>query len=82
MLYTAVPLERIYHNFRESEKEESQLSNEYKDFYTAHGRIHTKRTDDGYEIDYVNSTDMEDYLNDTYAIGKRVKQIHSFGDDI
>lgn len=78
MLYTVIPLERVYHNFREENgptikdktKEKSLEENsEYKEVQLKHGRIVTRRDGDNYVIQKVNSTDMGDYLNSEYAPG-------------
>lgn len=72
MLYTSTSLERVYHDFNQKPliKTESENECEYKEFNTEHGHIRAKRTELGYQIDYIHSTNMEDYLNEDYAIGK------------
>ena len=78
MLYTTVPLERIYNNLRMTEKdkkkEEEYIGNKdgYKEVVLANGRIVTKRDGENYVIEQINSTDMSDYLNEEYAPGKNI----------
>ena len=83
MLYTSVPLERIYHNFRENDKPKAvdasavqkENSNEdYKEVMLKHGRLVTKRDGDHYVIQKIYSTDMGDYLNDQYSPGNMYKE--------
>ncbi len=79
MLYTAVPLERIYKDFnmteddRKKEQEKQQKDTEYKDVPLDHGRVMTRREGENYIIERINSTDMSDYLNEEYAPGKMYK---------
>ncbi len=74
MLYTVVPLERVYSNMREREKPEIKPDTmddiEYKEVQLKHGRIVARRDGENYVVQKVNSTDMGDYLNDQYAPGK------------
>jgi len=76
MLYTIVPLERIFTNFRQTEqdtqKEEEQKA-EYKEVQLPNGRIVAKRDGENYVIERINSTDMSDYLNEEYTPGKYIK---------
>lgn len=74
MLYTVVPLERIYVDQRaknQAMKEETEP--EYKEIVLKHGRIVTRRDGENYVVQKINSTDMSDYLNADYAPGKIVK---------
>ena len=78
MLYTVMPLERIYARplsytdiRHEKPKNESEL--EYRDVPLKHGRVLTRREGENYIIERVNSTDMSDYLNDEYVAGKIYK---------
>lgn len=74
MLYTSVPLERIYfdHNAKnQDKKEEKEL--EYKEVLLKHGRVVTCREGNDYVVHKINSTDMSDYLNDDYSPGKIIK---------
>jgi hypothetical protein len=78
MLYTVVPLERIYaiprsndRNNKDKLKETSEP--EYRDVLLPHGRIMARREGENYIIERVNSTDMSDYLKDDYVPGKNIK---------
>ncbi len=82
MLYTVVPLERIY-----SCRTESVLGNthsdgtgkagvtdvEYKSITLQHGNIYARRDGENYIVEGVNSTDMNDYLNQEYTPGTVIK---------
>lgn len=74
MLYTSVPLERIYADMRGREKSENRAedtgSADYKEVQLKHGRIVTRREGEGYIIDGISSTDMSDYLNGQYSPGQ------------
>lgn len=74
MLYTVVPLERVYANMREREYPKNKIENadsvEYKEVQLKHGRIVTRRDGESYVVEKINSTDMSDYLNDQYSPGK------------
>lgn len=79
MLYTVMPLDRIYatpKNDREDkksrEKEEADL--EFKEVMLPHGRAVTRRDGEDYVIEKILSTDMTDYLNDEYSPGKKVNR--------
>ncbi len=83
MLYTSVPLERVYHNFREADKptagdgakaKGTEEENGIKEVMLKHGRLVTKRDGDNYVIQKVYSTDMGDYLKDQYAPGSLYKE--------
>lgn len=74
MLYTAVPLERVYvdHNAKDqAKKEDTEL--EYKEVLLKHGRVVTRRDGNDYVVQKINSTDMSDYLNADYSPGKIIK---------
>jgi hypothetical protein len=81
MLYTVVPLERIY-----SCRTESILGNssrnkantqdeqvEYRQVSLPNGRVYARRDGDNYVIDGISSTDMCDYLNHEYSPGSILK---------
>lgn len=82
MLYTVVPLERIY-----SYRTESVLGNtrqdgsgkpepgdaEYKNITLKHGNVYTRREGTDYVVEGISSTDMADYLNKEYMPGARIK---------
>ncbi len=74
MLYTVVPLERIYVD--QSIKDQAVKDNtepEYKEVFIKHGRVVARRDGDGYVVQKINSTDMSDYLNEDYSPGKNMK---------
>lgn len=74
MLYTVVPLERIYVDQRAKEagsKEEAEP--EYKELLLKHGRVVTRREGENYVIQKINSTNMSDYLNEAYSPGRVIK---------
>jgi hypothetical protein len=74
MLYTVMPLERIYSNRNETiPKDKTMIPTEaeYKEISLPHGRIVTRREGDSYIIERINSTDMKDYLCDEYSPGKK-----------
>ncbi|CUH92478.1 YlzJ-like family protein [Herbinix luporum] len=73
MLYTVVPLERIYLDHRakdQGKKEEAEP--EYKEIQLKHGRVLARREGDNYIVHRITSTDMSDYLNGDYSPGKPV----------
>ncbi|WMJ88344.1 YlzJ-like family protein [Anaerocolumna sp. MB42-C2] len=77
MLYTVVPLERIYSNRTESllinthEKEDKKEDTavEFKDITLKHGKISARREGENYIVEGINSTDMRDYLKKEYSPG-------------
>jgi hypothetical protein len=81
MLYTVIPLERIYADFNKNEEaskneknqQKQDTSMDYKDVQLRHGRLVTRRDGENYVVERVNSTDMSDYLNDEYCPGKVIK---------
>ena len=81
MLYTVVPLERIYTNpninetdkKKEHSKQEETEEAEYRDVPLPHGRVITRRDGENYIVEKINSTDMSDYLNEEYSPGKTFK---------
>lgn len=76
MLYTVMPLERIYTDFRGREAElhksgdNSEAEEEYQEVLLPHGRIVTRRNGKDFIVERINSTDMNDYLNEEYYPGK------------
>jgi hypothetical protein len=83
MLYTSVPLERVYYNFREANQVKAgdgakakgiEGEDDFKEVMLKHGRLVTKRDGDHYVIQKVYSTDMGDYLKDQYAPGSIYKE--------
>ncbi|NLK74577.1 MAG: hypothetical protein GX288_04730 [Clostridiales bacterium] len=78
MLYTSRPLERVYANFNEKEKDKTKADGtkvepEYKEVMLPNGRLVTRREGDNYIIERVQSTNMSDYLNLDMAPGKQFK---------
>lgn len=74
MLYTVVPLERIYVDQRAKEqaiKDEAEI--EYKEISLKHGRVVARRDGDNYVVHRINTTDMSDYLNADYSPGNIIK---------
>lgn len=73
MLYTVVPLERIYvdHNAKDQIKNDAEP--EYKEVLLKHGRVITRREGENYVVQKLLSTDMSDYLNEDYSPGKIIK---------
>ena len=81
MLYTIVPLERIYSCRTESiisginsNKDSEKMSTdvECKRIALKHGHIYARREGEGYIVDGILSTDMADYLNGDYSPGKSI----------
>lgn len=79
MLYTVVPLERIYSNQARSILDEYRVKSyqateeiEYKDISISHGRIYARKEGNKYIVDKIHSTNMEDYLNEKYAPGAEI----------
>ncbi len=78
MLYTVRPLERVYgrpasYTDIKQEKPKDQTEVQYRDVTLQHGRVVTRREGDAYVVEGVNSTDMQDYLNEKYSPGKNIK---------
>jgi hypothetical protein len=88
MLYTIRPLERIYADpsvFRAKQRDDAKGVNygsmnsremgdpEYREVILPNGRITTRREGEGYIIERINSTNMQDYLNADYAPGMSFK---------
>lgn len=71
MLYTVVPLERIYVNLRDKDTpKKDEQEPEYQEVLLKHGRVVTRREGENYVVQKINSTDMSDYLNEDYSPGK------------
>lgn len=66
MLYTSMPLERIYHDMNK-EEEEQEIA--LKEFPTANGRVYAEEVDGAYYIRNIESSNMQDYLSEKYQIG-------------
>lgn len=80
MLYTVVPLERIYSYRTESilcnssrNKDNKTEEVEYKQISLPNGRIYARRDGENYVVDGIHSTDMSDYLNSEYSPGSVIK---------
>jgi hypothetical protein len=78
MLYTVRPLERIYarpasYPDIKQEKTKDQTEAQFREVTLQHGRVVTRREGDAYVVEGVNSTDMQDYLNEKYSPGKDIK---------
>jgi len=74
MLYTVVPLEKIYTDRTDSlikskNSREESTNVERDGFGVEHGRIYTRREGENYIIEGIQSTDMQDYLNPQYSPG-------------
>ena len=74
MLYTVVPLERIYADKR-ADKQTPKNDNEpeYKEIPLKYGRVVARRDGDNYVVHRIISTDMSDYLNMDYYPGQIIK---------
>lgn len=81
MLYTVRPLERIYatpETFGSVSKNQSKDSDpyakaEYREVPIQNGRLVARREGENYIIQKINSTSMQDYLNDEYFPGTSMK---------
>ncbi|MDF2589658.1 MAG: hypothetical protein K0S41_3499 [Anaerocolumna sp.] len=82
MLYTVVPLERIYSYRTESilgnsSRNKKSMSEEekidYKQISLPNGRIYARRDGENFVVDGIYSTDMGDYLNNEYSPGSIIK---------
>lgn len=73
MLYTVVPLERIYVDQRANDTQKDEIEMEYKDVFLKHGRVVARRDGENYVVQKINSTDMGDYLNTEYSPGMIIK---------
>ena len=80
MLYTVVPLERIYTNRARSVLDDYRIKTyhtpnetiEYKELPIANGKISIRQEGSKNIIDRVHSTDMSDYLNVKYVPGMEI----------
>lgn len=75
MLYTVRPLERVYgrpvsYTDIRQEHAEDQEQSDIREVPLKNGRIYTRKSGDGYVIESISSTDMNDYLKDVYTPGK------------
>ena len=85
MLYTIVPLERIYSNRTKSiitskrntsEKEDLEKT-EFVNIALQHGQVYARRDGNRYVVDGICSTDMNDYLNASYSLGASISKPES-----
>ncbi len=83
MLYTVIPLERIYSyrtesilgNTRYPESTEGKdTAVEYRNIALKHGNVYTKLDGSDYVVEGIVSTDMADYLNAEYMPGSRIRR--------
>ncbi len=79
MLYTVMPLERIYarpasYTDIRQERTADNSTLRYREVTLPHGRIVTRQEGEGYVIERVNSTDMKDYLNAAYSPGRNMTE--------
>ncbi|HHX55734.1 MAG TPA: hypothetical protein GX705_05235 [Clostridiales bacterium] len=80
MLYTVVPLERIYTNRTRSILDDYRIKSdhapnetvEYKELPIANGKISIRQEGSKNIIDRIHSTDMSDYLNVKYLPGMEI----------
>lgn len=81
MLYTIVPLDRIYYNQTTSIVDEYKAqgllaqddTSEFVEFSITHGGITARREGDRFVVKQIKSTNMEDYLNPKYAPGSDIE---------
>lgn len=74
MLYTVVPLEKIYVDQRANDSAlKGEAEPEYKEVLLKHGRVVARREGENYVVQNINTTDMSDYLNAEYSPGKIIK---------
>lgn len=80
MLYTIVPLERIYNNRTRSILDDYRVKNshepdetiKYKDMPIAYGKVSIRQEGNKNIVNRVTSTDMSDYLNVKYFPGMEI----------
>lgn len=79
MLYTVVPLERIYvpreKELKSFEKTGQDNQVEYKEIFLDFGRVIARREDNQYYVERMESTDMSDYLKSEYRPGSMIEVI-------
>lgn len=75
MLYTSMPLERVYHNHNKARDYARDKSTEleYKEITLPNGVVRARKSGDDYVVDGLISTDMTDYLNLDYKPGNIIK---------
>lgn len=80
MLYTIMPLERIYSyrtksilgNDTKRNDVKGEENTEYQTISIAHGSVYARKEGDKYIVDGIYSTDMNDYLNPLYFPGSSI----------
>ncbi len=80
MLYTIVPLERIYSyrtksiiaSKRNTAEKQDLEKDEFVNIALQHGQVYARRDGDHYVVDGICSTDMNDYLNENYSLGASI----------
>lgn len=80
MLYTVMPLERIYSNRAKSilgnetkrDEVKGDGSTEHQTISITHGSVYARKEGDKYIVDGIYSTDMSDYLNPLYFPGSPI----------
>lgn len=80
MLYTIMPLERIYSyktqsilgNGTSKDELKGDAATEYRTISLNHGSVYARRDGDKYIVDGILSTDMNDYLNPLYFPGSSI----------
>ncbi len=73
MLYTIIPLERVYVPQVTSDNDQPAAKMERKDVSINNGVVSLVKQNDHYVVDRVWSTDMKDYLNTDYSPGSIMK---------
>jgi hypothetical protein len=75
MLYTVVPLERIYADKRADKSvSKDEIEPEYKEIPLKYGRVIARRDGENYIVHRIISTDMSDYLNADYYPGQIIRE--------
>lgn len=73
MLYTIVPLEKVYISKTPACNKPEEKEIEIKDISIQNGIVSVRRDKDQYVVEKIWSTDMKDYLNDDYTPGTIMK---------
>ncbi len=80
MLYTVIPLERIYSNHNlnyttnKSVNKNGLSEKDYKEMELDYGKLYARKEGDQYVVDGIQSTDMRDYLKSEYIPGTIVNK--------
>ena len=78
MLYTVVPLERIYSDKSNEPMKESDNMPEYKDISLKYGLVRARRDGEQYVVEHMNSTDMTDYLREEFTPGSTLTDLTNY----